>query len=304
MLFVLIKYNKNFIMKINKNLLGVIFMSVAMFALSVNDIIYKNLSFNFPVWEAVFFRALSGVIISLILVYFSGIKSLKTQKPIRHLVRAFSAVGCVVFYIFGIKYLLLSENIAIAHSAPIIAALLAVPILGEKIGIHRVFAILIGFIGVLIIVKPGSELFNLKSLLPFASAIFMASVYLTTRSLMNTETSVSIVFYYSVSLLITSIIFFPNNFIIPDTFNLICAMSLGIMGSAGHFFMSQASKHADVAVTSPFEYTSFIFVGVMAYIFYNEIPNNSVILGTILIIIASIYIAYRENKIENKLKNR
>ena len=81
-------------------------------------------------------------------------------------------------------------------------------------------------------------------------------------------------------------------------------MSLGIMGSAGHFFMSQASKHADVAVTSPFEYTSFIFVGVMAYIFYNEIPNNSVILGTILIIIASIYIAYRENKIENKLKNR
>ena len=279
-------------------------MSIAMFSLSVNDIIYKNLSFNFPVWEAVFFRALSGVIISIFLIYFSGVKVLKTKKPIRHFVRAFSAVGCVVFYIFGIKYLLLSENIAIAHSAPIIAALLAVPILGEKIGIQRTLAILVGFIGVLIIVKPGTDLFNLKSLLPIASALFMASVYLTTRSLMNTESSVSIVFYYSIALLFTSIIFFPDNFIIPDTFNLICAMSLGIMGSAGHFFMSQAAKYADVAVTSPFEYTSFVFVGFMAYIFYNELPNSSVVIGALLIIFASIYIAYRENKIEKKLKTR
>ena len=277
-------------------------MSIAMFFLSVNDIIYKNLSFNFPVWEAVFFRALSGVIISLILIYFSGLKSIKTKKPVRHFVRAFSAVGCVILYIFGIKFLLLSENIAIAHSAPIVAALLAVPILGEKIGIQRTLAILIGFIGVLIIVKPGSDLFNLKSLLPIGSALFMASVYLSTRSLMNTESSVSIIFYYSAALLFTSIIFFPNNFKFPDIFNLICFMSLGIMGSAGHFFMSQAAKQADVAVTAPFEYTSFVFVGFMAYIFYNEIPNISVVIGSLLIILASIYIAYRENKIEKKLK--
>ena len=291
-------------MKINKNLTGIIFMSIAMFSLSVNDIIYKNLTFNFPVWEAVFFRALSGVIISLVLVYFSGLKALKTKKPVRHFIRAFSAVGCVVLYIFGIKFLLLSENIAIAHSAPIIASLLAVPILGEKIGLQRTMAILIGFIGVLIIVKPGSDLFNLKSLLPLGSALFMASVYLTTRSLMNTESSVSIVFYYSIALLFTSIIFFPNDFIFPDTFNLICAMSLGIMGSAGHFFMSQAAKHADVAVTAPFEYTSFVFVGLMAYIFYSEIPSISVFVGSLLIVIGSIYIAYRENKIEKQLKTR
>ena len=130
-------------------------MTIGVFSLSINDITYKLLSFNFPVWEAIFFRALSGVIVSLILVYFSGFKALKTKKPIRHAVRAFSAVGCVVFYVFGIKYvLLLTENIAIAHSAPIIAAFLAVPILGEKIGIQRTLTILIGFIGVVVIIKP------------------------------------------------------------------------------------------------------------------------------------------------------
>ena len=281
----------------NKNLLGILLMTLGMFSLSINDIIYKNLTMNFPVWEAVFFRAFSGSIISLYLVYHSGINSIKTKKPVRHFVRAFSAVGCVVLYIFGIKYLLLSENIAIAHSAPIIAALLAVPILGEKIGIHRMLAIIIGFIGVLVIVKPGTDLFQLKSLLPIGLAFFMASVYLTTRSLMNTESSTSIVFYYSFALLFTSLIFFPSDFVIPDTFNLILALSLGIMGSIGHYFMSQAARHADVAVTSPFEYSSFIFVGLMGYFFFYEIPSNSVIVGGILIIISGVYVAYRERKV-------
>ena len=278
----------------NKNLLGILLMTLGMFSLSINDIIYKNLTMNFPVWEAVFFRAFSGSIISLYLVYHSGINSIKTKKPIRHFVRAFSAVGCVVLYIFGIKYLLLSENIAIAHSAPIVAALLAVPILGEKIGIHRMLAIVIGFIGVLVIVKPGTDLFQLKSLLPIGSAFFMASVYLTTRSLMNTESSTSIVFYYSFALLFTSLIFFPSDFVIPDAFNLILALSLGIMGSMGHYFMSQAARHADVAVTSPFEYSSFIFVGVMGYLFFYEIPSQSVVLGGVLIILSGVYVAYRE----------
>jgi len=281
----------------NKNLLGILLMTLGMFSLSINDIIYKNLTMNFPVWEAVFFRAFSGSIISLYLVYHSGINSIKTKKPVRHFVRAFSAVGCVVLYIFGIKYLLLSENIAIAHSAPIIAALLAVPILGEKIGMHRILAITIGFVGVLVIIKPGTDLFQLKSLLPIGSALFMASVYLTTRSLMNTESSTSIVFYYSFALLFTSLIFFPSDFVIPDIFNLILALSLGIMGSMGHFFMSQAARHDDVAVTSPFEYSSFIFVGLMGYFFFYEIPSNSVILGGILIIISGVYVAYRERKI-------
>jgi len=280
--------------KINNNLFGIFLMILGMFCLSVNDITYKNLSFNFPVWEAVFFRALSGSIISIIVVYFSGIKSLKTKKPVRHFVRAFSAVGCVVLYIYGIKYLLLSENIAIAHSAPIIAAILAVPILGEKIGFHRILAIVIGFIGVLVIVKPGTNLFEINSLFPIGSALFMASVYLSTRSLMNTETSTSIVFYYSFALLFTSIVFFPNNFVIPDTLSLILAFSLGIMGSFGHFFMSQAAKHADVAVTSPFEYSSFVFVGLMAFIFFGEIPSKSIIYGSFLIILGGIYVAYRE----------
>ena len=148
----------------NNNLLGISFMILSMFCLSVNDMTYKYLSFHFPVWESIFFRALSGSIIALFLAMYFGFDKLKTKKPIGHAIRAFSASGCVVFYIYGINNLMLSENIAIAHSAPIIAAFLAVPILGERIGILRTSAILIGFIGVLIIVKPGTDLFKLESL--------------------------------------------------------------------------------------------------------------------------------------------
>ena len=234
-------------------------MLLSMFCLSINDITYKYLSFHFPVWESIFFRALKSIIATFLAMYFSldklKLKTIWTCHP------AFSASACVVFYIYGINHLMLSENIAIAHSAPIIAAFLAVPILGERIGIFRTTAILIGFIGVLIIVKPGTDLFKLETLYPLISAAFMASVYLSTRSVMSTDPSVAIVFYYSFALLIMSIIFFPDNFVMPNTIQLIFAMSLGIMGSLGHLFMSQAAKYADVAITSPFEYSSFIFVG-------------------------------------------
>ena len=282
--------------KENNIVLGILFMTFAMLCLSVNDVLVKGLSSAYPIWEVIFFRALSGVIISVVLIIFCGWQPLKTKKPIGHLTRAFSSVACVVFYFFGLKYLMLSENVAIVHSAPILATLLAVPILGEKLGFHRIIAVALGFIGVLVIVKPGSDLFKVESLFPLTAAFFMAISYLATRFLMSTESSISIIFYYSFALLITSLIFFPDDFVIPSVFNLIPLMSLGVMGSLGHYFMSQAAKSAEVVVITPFEYTSFIFLGVMGYFFYNEIPSVSVFIGAALIVLSGIYIVYREQQ--------
>ena len=282
--------------KENNIVIVIIFMTLAMFCLSVNDVLVKGLSSAYPIWEVIFFRAFSGVIISFILIVFFGWQTLKTKKPLAHLTRALSSVACVVFYFFGLKYLMLSENVAIVHSAPILATLLAVPFLGEKLGLHRITAVILGFIGVLIIVKPGSDLFKFESLFPLAAAFFMAVGYLATRFLMSTESSVSIIFYYSLALLITSLVFFPNDFIMPSAFNLIPLMGLGIMGSLGHYFLSQAAKSAEVVVITPFEYTSFIFLGVMGYFFYGEVPDSSVYIGMLLIILRGIYIVYREQQ--------
>ena len=125
--------------KENNIILGILFMTLAMFCLSVNDVLVKGLSSSYPIWEVIFFRAFSGVIISVVpLVAVFGWQTLKTKKPIGHSIRAFSSVACVVFYFFGLKYLMLSENVAIVHSAPILATLLAIPILGEKLGLHRI----------------------------------------------------------------------------------------------------------------------------------------------------------------------
>ncbi len=277
-------------------------MTLGMLCLSVNDVIVKGLNEYFPVWEIVFFRALSGLIISFVLIGYFGVSKIKTKKPIRHTIRAFSAVACVVFYFFGLKYLLLSENVAIVHSAPILAAIIAVPVLGEKLGLKRSIAIIVGFIGVLIIVKPGTELFKLVSIFPLLSAVFMSIVYISTRSLMNTESSVSIIFYYSLALFLTALVFFPNNFRFPSLIEMIPLFSLGIMGSLGHFFISQAAKHADVIVISPFEYTSFLFVAIMGYYFYNELPTSSVYFGGFLIIISGLFIVYREHILEKQLR--
>jgi len=288
-------------MKQSNTILGIIFMILGVFSLGFNDVIVKGLSFKFPIWEIVFFRALSGVIIAIILVIFFGFSTIKTTKPVMHTVRAFSSVGCVVLFFFGIKYLLLSENQAIFHVSPIIATLLAVPILGEKIGFHRIIAVLIGFIGTLIILKPGTDLFNIYSLIPIASAFFMAFAYLSTRYLMSTETSISIIFYYSCALLFTSLFFVSKDFLFPTFQELTILLSTGVVGSIGHYFLAQAAKNAEVIVITPFEYTSFIFVTLLGYIFYKEIPDISIYIGMILIVISGIYIVYREKRDMKKI---
>ena len=283
-------------MRKNNIFLGITFMMAGTFSLGLNDVIVKGLSFKFPLWEIVFFRAFSGVIVSLCLVFYFGISSLKTKKPIAHTIRAFSSVGCVVLFFFGIKYLLLSENQAIFHSAPIIATLLAIPILGEKVSFQRLLVIILGFIGVLIILKPGTDFFKIYSLLPLGSACFMAVAYLSTRYLMNTESSISIIFYYSFALLFTSLVFFPTDFIYPSFYEMTPLFITGIIGSIGHYFLSQAAKNAEVKVITPFEYSSFIFVTVLAYIFFNEVPDITIYIGIIFIIFSGIYLVYREQQ--------
>ena len=283
----------------NKKILAILFMVLGMFCLGVNDVNVKWLNQDYPVWEVIFFRGISGMIISLGLVMRFGIKTLKTNKPVAHTIRSLSAVVCVIFYFFGLKFLALSENNALAHSAPIIACVLAVPILGEKLGIRRLIAVIIGFSGVIFIVQPGSGIFKLASLLPVASAISMAVSYISLRFIMKTDSSVSIIFYYSVALFITTIIFFPSDFKFPPLIHLLPLFSLGVMGSLGHYFISQAAKRADTVVITPFQYTSFIWVIIMGYIFYNEIPSRIVVFGGLLIFISGIYIMYREH-IKNK----
>ena len=278
----------------NQQLIAISFMILGMFFLSINDVTVKWLSKEYPIWEIVFFRAISGIIISIGLVMRFGIATLKTKKPIAHTIRALSAVACVVFYFFGLKFLLVSESSALAHTAPIIATVLAVPILGEKLGMKRFFAVIFGFTGVIIILQPGTDLFKIESLLPIISAVFMAFSYLSLRFIMKTDSSISIIFYYSFALLVTTIIFFPSDFIFPSLINLIPLFSLGIMGSLGHYFMSQAAKRADTAVITPFEYTAFLWAIILAYVFLGEIPNKTIIFGGILIVMSGIYIIYRE----------
>ena len=126
-------------MIINKTLIAILFMILGALILAIQNTLVKALSFFYPIWEIVFFRGLSGTIISFFLLLFFGFTKLTTTKPIVHLIRAFSSVFCIVFFFFGLKYLLFAENQALLHTAPIIATLLALPFLGEKIKLGQRF---------------------------------------------------------------------------------------------------------------------------------------------------------------------
>ena len=279
-------------MFINRTLFAIILMIFGALVLAIQNSIVKFLSAVYPIWEIIFFRGLSGTIIGIFLIYIFGVKYLQSKKIFIHLIRAFSAVLCIVFFFFGLKFLLFAENQALLHTAPIIATILAMPLLGEKIKLKNLLAIILGFIGILIILNPSGKIFNLYSLLPLASAFFMATTYISTRYLMETESSITVIFYYSIALFITSLFFIPKNFIIPNYFDLSALFFLGILGSIGHFFLSQAAKFAEVRIVSPFEYSGFIFVSFLGYFFFNEIPSIKLFLGAFFIIISGTYIIY------------
>ena len=195
--------------KITNINLGRILMLTLALLISINGVLTKILLNIFPQWEIIFFNALTCLIVSLIIILFKGKNNFKVQNIPKHFIRVFSMAIAFIIYVFSIQKIFIVEVMAIYNFAPIISTILAIFFLKEKFNILRFIAVLFGFVGVLIVIKPGEGLFSLTSLLPILGAFFVGIAYVTTRSIMKIDNVYATVFYYSVGLLILSLVFFP-----------------------------------------------------------------------------------------------
>ena len=161
----------------------------------------------------------------------------------------------------------------------------------------RFIAVLFGFIGVLIVVKPGEGLFSLTSLVPVLGAFFVGIAYVTTRSIMKIDNVYATVFYYSLGLLILSLIFFPKNYISPSLFMFVLLSTTGVLSVTSHYLFALSVKFGEVSSVAPLEYTAFIWTGLLGYFIFNQIPSLMIICGGIIIIVSGIYLIRVENKI-------
>lgn len=281
----------------DRTLLGIGSMIMATLVFTLLQALVKDLSARgYPTVQLVFFRSLFALIPVLLLMRAQGGWSLiKTTRPRQHFYRCLAGLIAMVCYFKAYSLLGMADAVAIGFSAPLFMTLLSIPLLGEVVGKHRWAALLVGFSGVLIMVRPGSELFQPAALIGLAGALCYALAMIAIRGMSRQEHSLTIVFYYSLFGAVVTGLAIPFVFVMPlGWLDGLLMVGLGVLGGVGQFFLTQAFRLAPVAAVAPFDFTAMIWAIVLGLILFSEWPSTGVVIGAVVVGASGWYIAHRE----------
>ncbi len=278
--------------------LGIASMMVAVAAMTIMDAVAKWLGQGYPIVEIVFFRFLFALAPILFIVWQGGGRpALRIGWGWGYLLRSAFGLGAIFTFFTGLRYLPLAEAFAIAFVAPLFVTALSVPFLGEKVGARRWGAVIVGFIGVLVITRPGAEAFQPAALLILAAALLYALAMLVTRRLARTESTPSILFFTTCLSLVVSAALLPFGWRSPSGEDLLLFALLGLIAGGGNYFMTQAYRHAPAAVVAPFDYTALIWGTIIGWLVWRELPGPHVWLGVAILVARGLYIIRRETRL-------
>ena len=302
--------------------LAVIFIVVAMACISINDMLIKLLSGDYPLHQMVFLRSAIGIIFSLIMLKLEGgLTLLRTDKIGLHLLRGLCIVGANMAFFAAIAVIPLADATALFFVAPLFITLLAIPFLGERVGVRRLGAVAFGFLGVLIMLRPGGISPETTPnwtilLLPVAGAFGYACMQILTRRLgVATKASAMAVYlqstFIAVSLLFWAIagdgrfaeglenksaIFLLRAWTMPSNEDWLFFLILGGVAAVIGYTLSQAYRLADAATLAPFEYTALPLSIFWGWIIFGHFPDRWVLSGIAMIAASGIYVFIREKK--------
>ncbi|NNE22096.1 MAG: DMT family transporter [Rhizobiales bacterium] len=244
--------------------------------------------------QIVFFRYLFGLLAVWVVVWHDGVPALRTKRPLAHVVRGVMMFCALSLFFRGLRDVPLAEGIAVAFTAPLFATAMSGPVLGEKVGMQRWAAVLAGFAGMLVMLRPGSAAFRFDALFIIASAFCFASVVLYTRRLSRTETNASMFTYSTITAGLCTVPFLTVTWIEPQGAHLWMFVMLGLVGGSASFLMIIAYRNAPAAVNAPFDYTALIWTTIVGWLVWRETPDGMVLLGALIVVAAGMFITYRE----------
>ena len=248
--------------------------------------------------QIVFFRYLFGLVPVSVVIWYEGISALRTQRPLAHVMRGMMMFCALSLFFRGLRDVPLAEGIAVAFSAPLFVTAMSGPILGEKVGLQRWAAVLAGFVGMLVMLRPGSAAFRVDSLFIIASAFSFASVMLFTRRLSRTETNASMYTISTITAGLCTVPFLTVTWVTPQGSHLWLFMVLGLIGGTASFLMIIAYRNAPAAVNAPFDYTALIWSTIVGWLVWRESPDAMVWIGAVIVVAAGLFITYRETRKE------
>ena len=276
---------------------GIAAMGLAVFLFSIADAIAKwSAGQGFTPGQIVFMRYAFGLIPMLVAIFFAGVAALKTQRPGAHVLRALLMCNSLVLFFWGLGYLPLVEAMAVAFTGPLFITALSVPLLGETVGIHRWGAVIVGFVGTLIILQPGTASFRVESLIVLASAFSFALGVIYTRKISATETSVSMFVFTTLIAGLVTLPFAVSAWQAPLPLNWLLFLILGLAGGAAHFLVIVAYRNAPASVNAPIEYTALIWASLLGWLIWQDATEMRIWIGAAIISVAGVYVAHRETR--------
>ena len=281
----------------SKNLYGSLYMTLSMFGYASSDAFIKYIGLILPLSEILFLRGILAVFLLLILTYFRNELFVSVDKnQIKFLIlRVIGDVGCTIFFLTALINMKLANATAVLQCVPLALAFSAAVFLKEDVGWRRWSAIVFGFVGVLIIIKPTSTEFNYYSLMALMAVCFIVLRDLSTSRLNESIPSTFVSLITALSVTITGLLFLPFQTWVKPSFEIIGSLSAtAVLLILGVLFNIISMRTGEVSFIAPFRYSIIIFAILYGIIFYNEFPDKLMIFGSIILVSAGLYTLYRE----------
>ena len=248
-------------------------------------------------FEAAFFRTLFGVAFMMPWLLRSGVKALATRRFGGHVMRAVFGLSAMLCLFTALSLMPLAEVTALTFAAPLFATIGAALMLKERVRLRRWTATLLGFLGVMILLRPGMEVVSPAALVALGAAVLMAGAMVSVRSLAMSEHPAAIVIYFG--LLVTPMSFVPALFVwtTPSLELLFWFLLIGLTATAGQILMTRAFAAAEASAVMPFDFPRLIFVSLFGMMLFGEMPDGWTYVGAAIILAAAAFITHHESRL-------
>jgi len=269
-------------------------MFLSIIGFSLMDVIVKW-SVDYPVGQVLFFRGFFGIIFYLFIIPRERLHDFyKTKRPGLHSLRCIAGLIAIIAIFIALRKLPLATVVSISFAAPIFTTIFSIFLLSEKVGVYRWLAVLVGFIGILIITEPGISNLNIYYIFPIIFCLGLSYVAITLRQLSTTEPVWLISLFFSIAITFLSFLTLPFGWVMPSFNHFLILSLVGIFGGVSNLWLSQSYKYSEVSLVTPLKYLTLVFAIIFGYFIWDEIPTIKTLIGAFLVIISTLIIFRRE----------
>jgi drug/metabolite transporter (DMT)-like permease len=279
---------------------GIMLVLATGFLFSISDTLSKLLTETIPVFEIAWLRFGAFVAMVVPAAMIQGRAGLRSSRPGLQVLRGLGVTGSSIFFNFGVVSLPIAEATVIGFASPIFITALSIPLLGEKVGIRRWSAVVVGLVGIIVVARPGAAGFNPAAIFPLLSSMSWSFAMIFTRKLSASDPPLAIMAYSAVTGFIVLSLLLPYVWVPPSLTDIALGLCVGIASTSSHWVLIAAYRRADASLLAPFSYIQIIWASILGFLFFSALPGPTTLLGAAIIAASGIYTAHRERMAAKK----